>query len=340
MKIFPTSSSNRSKYTVAVLLIGTALLLVSSFLSISLGRYPISLNSILSIIQGKEIIRSEYHIIVNLRIPRLLASILVGAALSASGMMYQSIFQNPLVSPDLLGVTSGACVGAAFSIVLGLSSHYIALISFFIGILSVLLCLGISSLTRNKTNLILVFAGIIIGRFMDSVIGMLKYFADAESQLGDIVNWQLGTMSKVTMPSVRIMSIIILPCLTFSLLLRWRLNILSIGEKDAYSLGVNVKTNRIILIALSTLLTAASVCFCGTISWVGLIMPHIARWIMGSDNRRTLPFAMILGSCFLVISDLFARAATDYELPLGVITGLVGAPVFGIILLKRSKRTI
>ena len=338
MKILHTSSNKREASRIALFLLGTALLLIVSFLSISLGRYSISFQSLLDLLFGKEVPRNVYHIIINLRIPRLLASLLVGAALSISGTMYQSIFQNPLVSPDLLGVTSGACVGAALSIIGGMASHYIALFSFVTGVISVALCLGIASLTRSRSNLILVFSGIIIGRFMDSIIGILKYFADAESQLGDIVNWQLGTMSKVTLANVGIMAIIIIPCVFISVLFRWRLNLLSVGEKDAHSLGVNVKVSRIVLIVLATLMTAASVCFCGTISWVGLIIPHIARWLVGSDNRYTLPFSIIIGCTFLILSDLIARAATDYELPLGVITGFIGAPVFGIILFKNSKR--
>ncbi len=325
---------------ITLFILGIILFILVSFLSISLGRYSVPIRSLIDLALGKGIPRNEYHIIMNLRIPRLLSAFLVGAALSVSGLIYQSIFQNPLVSPDLLGVTSGACVGAAFSIISGMATHYIALFSFATGIVSVMLCLVISSLTKNHSNLILVFAGIIIGRFMDSIIGILKFFADTESQLGDIVNWQLGSMSKVTLSNVGIMASIIFPCIIISFLFRWRLNLLSLGEKDAYSLGVNVKTIRIMLIVLSTLLTAVSVCFCGTIAWVGLIIPHIARWLIGSDNRYTLPFSIVIGSAFLVLSDLIARASTDYELPLGVITGFIGAPIFGIILLKQSKRVI
>ena len=172
---------------------------------------------------------------------------------------------------------------------------------------------------------------------MDSMVGIMKYFADAESQLGDIVNWQLGTLSKVSLNNIKVMLPVIVVCLGLSLLLRWRVNLLSVGEREAASLGVNVTFDRTILIVLSTLLTATSVCFCGTIAWVGLIIPHIARWLVGSDNRYSLPLCALLGSNFLVIADLIARAATDYELPLGVITGFCGAPIFALILIKKSK---
>lgn len=288
-------------------------------------------------IGGKPVPATTLRVITQLRLPRLLGAIAVGAALSISGSVYQSIFQNPLVSPDLLGVSSGACAGAATAIILGLSNYFVTAFSFVAGIISVAICVGISTLTKRKSNLILIFAGVIVGRFMDSMVGIMKYFADAESQLGDIVNWQLGTLSKVSQNNIGIMLPIILVCLLVTLLLRWRVNLLSVGEKEAASLGVNVTFDRTVLIILSTLLTATSVCFCGTISWVGLIIPHISRWLIGSDNRYSLPLCTLLGSNFMVIADLIARAATDYELPLGVITGFCGAPIFAFILIKKSK---
>ena len=321
------------------ILLAAVVLVALSILSLSLGRVSIAIEDIVNLIFGRPVAATIQHVIVQLRLPRLLGAIVVGAALSVSGAVYQSIFQNPLVSPDLLGVSSGACTGAAFAIIMGMSGIMITLLSFVSGIVSVAICIGLSMLTKKKTNLMLIFAGIIVGRFMDSIVGILKYFADAESQLGDIVNWQLGTLSKVSTNNVTVMLPIILICLAITLLLRWRINLLSVGDKEAASLGVNVTRERLILIVLSTLLTATSVCYCGTIAWVGLIMPHIARWFVGSDNRYSLPLCALLGSNFLVIADLIARAATDYELPLGVITGLCGAPIFAIILVKKSKGT-
>ncbi len=331
-------SLRQTKYKKQFGIILAAVVLVAlSILSLSLGRVSIAIEDIVNLIFGRPVTATIQHVIVQLRLPRLLGAIVVGAALSVSGAVYQSIFQNPLVSPDLLGVSSGACTGAAFAIIMGMSGIMITLLSFVSGIISVAICIGLSMLTKKKTNLMLIFAGIIVGRFMDSIVGILKYFADAESQLGDIVNWQLGTLSKVSTNNVTVMLPIILICLVITLLLRWRVNLLSVGDKEAASLGVNVTRERLILIVLSTLLTATSVCYCGTIAWVGLIIPHIARWFVGSDNRYSLPLCALLGSNFLVIADLIARAATDYELPLGVITGLCGAPIFAIILVKKSK---
>lgn len=337
MKTSNISSRQNNSVKILPILFSVFSLMVLALLSISLGRVSIPMKEIVGMISGKPVAATTLRVITQLRLPRLLGAIAVGAALSVSGSVYQSIFQNPLVSPDLLGVSSGACAGAAIAIILGLSNYFITAFSFVAGIISVAICVGISTLTKRKSNLILIFAGVIVGRFMDSMVGIMKYFADAESQLGDIVNWQLGTLSKVTQNNIGVMLPIILVCLLITILLRWRINLLSIGEKEAASLGVNVTFDRTILIILSTLLTATSVCFCGTISWVGLIIPHISRWLIGSDNRYSLPLSALLGSNFMVIADLIARAATDYELPLGVITGFCGAPIFALILIKKSK---
>ena len=326
----------RSNKSVGIV-IAICALVCFSMLSLSLGRVYISVQDIIKMIFGKPVSTTTQHVIMQLRVPRLIGAIFVGAALAVSGAVYQSIFQNPLVSPDLLGVSSGACVGAALAIILGLGNVLVTVLSFISGLMSVSICIGLSTMTKRRSNLILIFAGVIVGRFMDSMVGIMKYFADSESQLGDIVNWQLGTLSKVSMSNIQIMLPIISTCLVFALLFRWRINLLSIGEKEAASLGINVIFDRTMLIILSTLLTAISVCFCGTIAWVGLIIPHISRWLIGSDNRYSIPLCALLGSNFLVIADLIARAATDYELPLGVITGLCGAPIFALILIKKSK---
>ena len=337
MKTLTISSKPNNRSKLFSLLFAALSLMGLALLSISVGRVSIPIKEIIEMLIGKPVAATTLRVITQLRIPRLLGAIAIGAALSVSGSVYQSIFQNPLVSPDLLGVSSGACAGAAIAIILGLSNYFITAFSFIAGIISVAICVGISTLTKRKSNLILIFAGVIVGRFMDSMVGILKYFADAESQLGDIVNWQLGTLSKVSLNNIWVMLPIIFVCLLITLLLRWRINLLAVGEKEAASLGVNVTLDRTILIVLSTLLTATSVCFCGTISWVGLIIPHISRWLIGSDNRYSLPLSALLGSNFMVIADLIARAATDYELPLGVITGFCGAPIFAFILIKKSK---
>ncbi len=342
MKISNIFSSKKALKKHFLLASALLCLFVLILMSLSLGRVSVPIGEIFSIFLRKPVSATSQHVIMQLRLPRLVGAILVGAALSVSGLAYQSIFQNPLVSPDLLGVSSGACAGAAFAIILGLNNYLVTTLSFLSGIMSVAICVGLSLITRKKSNLVLIFAGVIVGRFMDSLVGIMKYFADSESQLGDIVNWQLGTLSKVGLGNIYIMAPIIMICLCVMLSLRWRLNLLSLGAKEASTLGVNVVVDRTVLIIISTLLTAVSVCFCGTISWVGLIIPHISRWLVGSDNRYSMPLCAALGSNFMVLADLIARAATDYELPLGVITGVCGAPIFAIILIKnnRGKETL
>lgn len=342
MKKSNTFSSNKSVRRPLLFASVFLCLILLVLLSLSLGRVCVPVDEIINLFLGKPVSATSQHVILQLRLPRLVGAILVGAALSVSGITYQSIFQNPLVSPDLLGVSSGACVGAAFAIILGLNNYMITTLSFLSGLFSVAICIGLSLITRKKSNLVLIFAGVIVGRFMDSLVGIMKYFADSESQLGDIVNWQLGTLSKVSLNNIYIMMPVIFISLCVMLLLRWRLNLLSLGAKEASTLGVNVSVDRTIFIITSTLLTAVSVCFCGTISWIGLIIPHISRWLTGSDNRYSMPFCAMLGSCYMVLTDLIARAATDYELPLGVITGICGAPIFAVILIKhnRGKETL
>ena len=256
MKIWDTSSWRNKKSKYYVIALSAFMLIVLSVLSISIGRVSISFRSVIDFFLGRDVSSSTWHVIYNLRLPRLIGAVFAGAALSVSGLIFQNIFQNPLVSSDLLGVASGSCAGAAFAIVLGLSSIYVAGFSFLVGIVSVILCILLSEIIKRRNNLILVFAGIIIGKFMDSVVGFLKYFADPESQLGDIVNWQLGTISKVNINKSKIMMIVIGICLIIAFLFRWRVNLLSVGEKDAFSLGVNTKVDRMILIILSTVLTA------------------------------------------------------------------------------------
>jgi len=314
------------------------LYVIAACLSLTIGRYHIQISTLWEALLGQSVPKSVSHVLFNLRLPRFLGATLAGGALAIAGLIYQNIFQNPLVSPDILGVSSGACVGAAFAIIGGLSGYYIALLSFSAGVISVAICLILSRATRNKGNLILVFTGIIIGKMMDAIVGLLKYFADTESKLGDIVNWQMGSMSRITMSQVYVMAAVIIPCAVLSLLFRWRLNLLAVGERDASALGVNVTVDRFILILVSTFMTAVSVCFCGVISWIGLIIPHISRWVIGSDNRKTIPMSAMIGSTFLVLSDLIARTATDYELPLGVITGLFGAPFFAYILIRKARK--
>ncbi len=279
---------------------------------------------------------SGYNVVVNLRVPRICAAALVGAALSLAGVSYQSIFRNPLAAPDLLGVTQGSCVGASLAIVLGLGTVWIQVASFVLGISSLLLVVSIPRLIRRSSNVTLVLAGIIVGGFMQAIIGLLKYVADPETQLPDIVFWQLGSLAKVTGASVLAVVPVFAVATVVLVAFRWRLNLLTLDEAESRSLGVNIRIERAVVVLCATLLTAAAVSLSGTIGWVGLVVPHAARLIVGNNNARCMPVAALLGGIFMLVIDTLARSLSPGEIPLGILTGLVGTPFFVFILARRS----
>ncbi len=278
------------------------------------------------------------NVILNIRLPRLVGALLVGGALSISGATYQGLFKNPLVSPDLLGVSSGACVGAALAIFLGCSPLTIQLAALASGLLSVLIATMIPRFFKNGSSLMLVLAGIIVSGFMSALLGLLKYVADPESELSVIIFWIMGSLASVSMRDVGIVAPAMVVSFSVLLALRWRVNLLSLGDAEAKSLGVNVERTRGIAILCSTVLTACAVCMCGTIGWVGLIMPHLGRLVIGEDNRYLIPAAGLLGALFMVVVDTLARNLTGSEIPLSIITGLLGAPLFLWLLMLQKAR--
>lgn len=211
------------------------------------------------------------------------------------------------------------------------------LFAFSTGILSVSAAVLLAVLTKKRKNVVMVFSGIIIGRFMSSVVGILIFFSDDESQLGAIVEWEMGSFAKVTLRDLVVFGPLLVLCIAALLLLRWRINLMSVGEEEAKALGVHVARERLLIIVFATLATAVSVCVAGTIAWIGLIIPHICRWIIQDDNRYSMPLSVVLGGIALLLSDTAARSLLPYELPLEVITGLVGAPIFAWIMVKRWK---
>lgn len=277
-------------------------------------------------------------VILAVRLPRLMGAMLVGSALSLSGAAYQSLFRNPLVSPDLLGISSGACVGAAFAILLELPASLVQLSALGTGLLTVFLTTLIPGLFRNRSSLMLVLSGVIMSGFMSALLGIAKYVADPENHLASIVYWTMGSFSNVRMKDVLLISPPILAAMAALLLLRWRVNLLSLGDAEAGSLGVNVRRSRGVTILCSTVLTACAVCLCGTIGWAGLIVPHLGRLIVGQDNRYLLPMSAVLGALFLVVVDTLARNLTGSEIPLSIITGVLGAPLFVWLLARQRAR--
>lgn len=279
--------------------------------------------------------KTMYDVIINLRLPRVLAAVLVGGSLALAGATYQGMFKNPLVSPDLLGVSAGACVGAAVAILMSLGSGMTQVLAFAGGLLTVFVTTSIPKLMDRNSTMMLVLAGVIVGGFMNSIIGLTKYIADTDTQLPDMTYWQLGSIAKVTYPTLMAIAPIMIISGAVLIIMRWRINILSLGDNEARSLGVNLRFERGIAIICSTVLTASAVCMSGTIGWIGLVMPHLGRMVVGSNNVRLLPVTTLLSAGFLIIIDTLARTLTGGELPLGILTGFIGAPFFTWVLIKQ-----
>lgn len=328
------------------LVFGLAVALAGScIVALSLGRYSANpadaVRVLWEAVTGSPPLDEGMHtVLFVIRVPRVIASVLVGAALSMSGAVYQGVFQNPLVSPDLLGVSSGACVGAAVSILLGGSMAMTQASAFVFGMLAVGLSVGITRMLRNQSNMALVLAGIITGGLMSSILGILKYVADPETQLAEIVFWQMGSLESVRRPQLFAVSPLLIICGAILLALSWRINILSFGEEEAKSLGMNVKLYRGAAIACASLLTASAVSISGTIGWVGLVIPHLGRLLGGSDNTKLLPVTALVGGLFMLVIDTISRAATSVEIPLSILTGLIGAPFYAWLLWKQRMGVI
>lgn len=280
----------------------------------------------------------DESVMLGLRLPRIVAAILVGASLAISGASYQSVFQNPLVSPDILGVSSGACVGAALAILLHLPRVMIMGISFSTGVLTVLMTLTIPKMLKTESNIMLVLSGIVMGGVTGSAMGIIKYMADPQSELPQITFWTMGSLDGVTFSTLLIAVMPVVICIFVLVRMSWWIDIISMGVSDARILGANVPRIRFISIICATLLTAISVCISGTIGWVGLVIPHFSRMFAGSSNTKLIPIAALLGSLFMVAVDTLSRTIAPVEVPLGIITGLVGAPFYAWLLYRQRYK--
>lgn len=324
-------------------LIALCLLLAGIVFAVCVGKYPVSPGESLSVIidslfgVDSGLPQMTQNVVLGLRIPRILASVVVGAALSASGAAYQGIFKNPLVSPDFLGVSSGACIGAAIAILLSLTTANISIFAFIGGVAAVVITVSIPALMRNRSNVMLVLSGIIVGTAMSSILGFIKYIADPNTQLASITYWTMGSFSYITMADLLMVLPVIVVPMAILILMAWWIDVLSMGEDEARTLGANVKLIRGIAILCSTLLTAGSVCIAGTISWVGLIVPHFARMLVGPSNRRLIPLCGLLGGLFMLIVDTLTRTIGATEMPVSILTGVIGAPVFCWLLFRQRR---
>lgn len=316
------------------------LLISISLVSICLGRYPVSVASLMSyLVTGHTADENLPIILFNIRLPRIIGAIAVGGALAISGAAYQGMFRNPMVSPDILGVSSGAGFGAALAILLSLPIAGIQMMSFTGGISAVFIAVSISK-TMSRTQdsiLVLVLSGIIISSLFGAMLSMLKYIADPDDKLPAITYWLMGSLANIRMNDLTIILPVLIAGVIPLVLVSWRLNVLSFGEDEARSLGVNTSRMRALVIVSATLVTACIISISGIIGWVGLIVPHLARFIAGPNHRLLLPASFLFGSIFMLVVDSVARSLVSVEIPIGIITSILGAPFF-IYFLKRSSK--
>ena len=343
MKRLYGMNNHKKKHNREKILIGLILLVLIFLVSFAVGRYGVSVGNTVRILLSRVFhIEKTWDdtmeaIVLNNRLPRIILACLVGCSLSAAGAAYQGIFQNPMAAPDFLGASSGASLGATAAILLGLSSINITLTAFVTSLLVVALVILIGNRVGGNRIVGLVLAGIMISSLCSSGVSYLKLVADPNSQLPEITYWLMGTLNGSRIEKVWIALPVMLIGLIPLILLSWRINLLSMGDDEAMSLGVNAPRLRIIVAVCATLVTAASVAVSGVIGWVGLVIPHFARRIVGNNYVHLLPMSMIFGAGFLLVVDDFSRSVTTNEIPLGVLTAVIGAPVFIYLLLKREE---
>jgi iron complex transport system permease protein len=318
------------------------LLPVVAFLfSFAIGRYAISIPQLLSTLYGHyfgSVAEASLETVVfNIRLPRIFAAMLVGAALSTAGAAYQGMFKNPLVSPDILGASAGAAFGACLALYLSQTMFIVQISAFLFGLIAVLFAYLINLKLDYDPTIGLVLGGILISTLFSSGTGVLKYYADANDKLPLITFWLMGSLSSVD--KIDLFSALIPMLMGFIplFLVRWKLNVLAFGEEEARTLGINTKRLRLIVIISSTLITAASVSISGMIGWIGLVIPHLARAIVGPNYKTLLPVTFILGASYLLLVDDLARCLGSVEVPLGILTSLIGVPFF-ILIFKNNVR--
>ncbi|MBA0286795.1 FecCD family ABC transporter permease [Stenotrophomonas maltophilia] len=325
---------------------GWSLLLAMLLLAFSVGQFPVRPAALLQAIGwqlfgiGEPSAPAVQAALWHIRLPRVLAAMLIGAVLSAAGAAYQAMFRNPLVSPDILGVSAGAGLGASLGLFLGLPMLLVQGIAFAGGLGAVgLVCLVAALVRRHDPVLVLVLAGVAVSALLGAGISLLKLLADPYTQLPSITFWLLGGLNAVVIDDLKVTAPLLLIGLVPLVLLRWRVNLLGLGDEEASALGVAVTPLRWTLIAAATLCTAAAVSLAGIIGWVGLVVPHIARLLVGADFRRLLPASLLLGASFLLAADTLARTLAPIELPLGILTAFVGVPCFLLVLARSERRS-
>ncbi len=320
-----------------------AVLVLLFIISFALGRYPVSPLDVIKVLVS-QVIPIDHTwastidtVVMEIRLPRILAAVLIGASLALAGTSFQGLFRNPLVSPDILGVSAGAGFGAALAILLSGNWIAIEISAFCFALVSVGISYFVSRVVRGNPTLSLILAGMAIASLFSAFLSLLKYAADPINQLPAITYWLMGSLASINTNDLLFAAIPMLIGIVTLVLIRWRFNVLAMGEEEAKALGVDTGKLRAVIIICCTMITASSVCISGTIGWVGLVIPHIGRMLVGPNHKRLLPVTLLLGAAYLLLIDDIARLVASIEIPIGILTAIVGAPFFIYLLHKSGK---
>lgn len=322
------------KYRVCMIT-GCIATLFLALIALCLGQYTIALQDVIKVLtlQEVDLVNAE-TVIFNIRIPRILVSLIVGSGLATAGASFQALFSNPLATPDTLGCANGASFGAALGILLGLNALGIQISALIFGILAVVLVFVFTRYRHANQIMMIILGGMVVSSLFSALVSLIKYVADPNDVLPVITFWLMGSFSNSTIRSLYTGVPMIVLGMVVLYLMRYRMNALSLKEEEAASLGINVRKNRMIVIVASSLITASVVSMCGVVGWVGLLIPHISRMLFGNNHTKVIPGCIVFGALFMLVIDTIARCMYQAEIPVSILTAIIGAPVFLLLLRK------
>lgn len=322
------------KYRVCMIA-GCIATLFLALIALCLGQYTIALQDVIKVLtlQEVDLVNAE-TVIFNIRIPRILVSLIVGSGLASAGASFQALFSNPLATPDTLGCANGASFGAALGILLGLNALGIQISALIFGILAVVLVFVFTRYRHANQIMMIILGGMVVSSLFSALVSLIKYVADPNDVLPVITFWLMGSFSNSTVRSLYTGVPMIILGIMILYLMRYRMNALSLKEEEAASLGINVRQNRMIVIVASSLITASVVSMCGVVGWVGLLIPHISRMLFGNNHTKVIPGCIVFGALFMLVIDTIARCMYQAEIPVSILTAIIGAPVFLLLLRK------
>lgn len=322
------------KYRVCMIT-GCIATLFLALIALCLGQYTIALQDVIKVLTLQKVdLANAETVIFNIRIPRILVSLIVGSGLAAAGASFQALFSNPLATPDTLGCANGASFGAALGILLGLNALGIQISALIFGILAVVFVFVFTRYRHANQIMMIILGGMVVSSLFSALVSLIKYVADPNDVLPVITFWLMGSFSNSTIRSLYTGVPMIVLGMMILYLMRYRMNALSLKEEEAASLGINVRQNRMIVIVASSLITASVVSMCGVVGWVGLLIPHISRMLFGNNHTKVIPGCIVFGAFFMLIIDTIARCMYQAEIPVSILTAIIGAPVFLLLLRK------